>query len=137
MMPPVDESFDTAAATTFGGTLVFKFSVSVKSTIPSTEAIVCEANADIAETTGNSYEEVAAVAATRGTGTATCTVNIPYSWALASAGTDHIIMSYSVGAGNLVGSSVALPIRVSSHNLTPIAVPANGATTTTSISATI
>ncbi|HET7206586.1 MAG TPA: hypothetical protein VFI95_08405 [Terriglobales bacterium] len=137
-LPAVDDSTDaTAALTTVGGTLVFKFTITVKSAIPSTDNIACAAGAEVADSNGTFYSETAEVAATRGTGTATCTVTIPYSWQLATATTDRVTMTYSISAPGTFTSTNALPARQNSHSLASVAVPINGATTTVTVTATI
>ncbi len=136
MMPPAQQDAEAPAASTFGGTLVFKFTITVSSTIASTTKIACEANALVSDSNGT-YEEAAAVSVARGSGTTvSCTVNIPYSWALNTGSSDQVFMSY--GISTATSSTTALvPQRVSGHSFPSIAVPANGATTTTTISATI
>ena len=67
---------------------------------------------------------------------ATCTVNIPYSWNLLSASTDKVSLSYQI-IGGVPTTTVPLATRSSGQSLKQIAVPANGATTTETITATI
>ena len=84
------------------------------------------------------HSEEAAVAATRGTGTATCTVTIPYSWALANGSTDMVNLSYAIEAPAPASTSnPPLPNRISTHSLPSMHVPANGTTTTVTLTATI
>ena len=133
--------FAQAALTTFGGTFTFKITITIKSTNLGTDTIECSANADVVDfntTTGvnsGSYIEEAAVAATRSGSTATCTVNIPYSWGLANGSTDIVGLSYSIYAFNTTANG--LPIRDNGHSLPNMHVPANGTTTTINVAATI
>ena len=137
MLPPApQQGAEPLAPTTFGGTFVFKFTITVSSTITSTTKIACEGTALVSDSNGT-YQELAAVTVARGTGgTVSCTVNIPYSWALNTGAADQVLLSY--GISTATSSTTALvPQRVSNHTYPPMAVPANGATTTTTIAATI
>lgn len=131
-----------AALTTFGGSFVFKFTITVKSTNLGTDTIACSANLEVFDenlTTfvlSGSYTEEAAVAATRSGSTATCTVTIPYSWSLANGSTDTVSLSYGIEAP-ASASNPPLPNRINARSLASIHVPANGATTTVTVTATI
>ena len=141
----VEDNLDLALAslTTFGGTFAFKFTITVKSTNLGSDAIICSAFADVDDinnTTGASsgfYIEEAAVLATRSGSTATCTVNIPYSWGLANGGTDAVSLGYTIDAATQTAGSFGVPSRVNSHDLASIKVPTNGTTTTINVAATI
>src|SRR5262249_31793241 len=124
---------------TFAGKFVFKFTITVNATIASTAKIVCNAAAAVDDVNGTSFniftEEASALATRSGT-TATCTVNIPYSWKLASGSTDMVSLSYFLSAPAEPGAVTDLyPSRQSSASLTSIKVPLNGATTTETITA--
>ena len=137
MIPPAQQEQDAEAppATISGGKLVFNFTITVSSTVASTSKIFCEADALVSDSNGT-YEESAAVSVTRGTGsTVSCTVTIPYSWALNTASSDLLSMSYSIGVVPTTAS--VLSQRTSTHSFPPAKVPANGATTTTPVTATI
>jgi hypothetical protein len=130
-----------AALTTFTGTLQFKYTITVKSTNLGADTIVCGASADVIDenrttfvVTGT-YIEEASVVATRGTGTASCTVNIPYSWSLANSATDTVDVSYVIQAANTTANGQ--PTRFNTHSLSSIKIPANGATTVITVTATI
>ena len=77
------------------------------------------------------------MAATRSGSTATCTVNIPYSWALGNASTDLVGLDYVIAAFNPTAASFGLPGRDNTHILANTKVPANGTTTTITAAATI
>ena len=131
-----------AALTTFGGTFVFKISITVKSTNLGTDTIACSAGLNLIDenlstfiVTGT-WEEEAGVAAIRSGGTATCTVNIPYSWSLANGGTDTVNPSYVIQVPG-ASANPPLPNRLNSHSLSSMHVPANGSTTTITVTATI
>jgi hypothetical protein len=130
-----------AALTTFGGSFVFKFTIAVKSTL-GTDTIACSADLVVVDENLTTfvltgvYSEEAAVAATRSGATATCTVTIPYSWALANGSTDMVNLSYAIEAP-VSTSNPPLPNRISTHSLPSMHVPANGSTTTVTVTATI
>jgi hypothetical protein len=131
-----------AALTTFGGTFVFKITITVKSTNLGTDTIACSAGLDLIDENSSTFvvtgtwEEGASVAATRSGGTATCTINIPYSWSLANGATDTVNPSYVIQVPG-ASANPPLPNRLNSHSLTSMHVPANGSTTTITVTATI
>jgi hypothetical protein len=132
-----------ASLTTFGGTFTFKITITVKSTNLGSDTIICGAGTvvdDINMTTGmnsGSYIEEASLLASRSGSTATCTVNIPYSWGLANGSTDVVALFYTIDATTQTAGSFGEPSRVNQHFLASIKVPANGTTTTISAAATI
>src|SRR5260370_6595165 len=121
----VEDNLDLALAslTTFGGTFTFKITITIKSTNLGSDTIECGAAAtvnDLNTTTGmfsGVYIEEASVAATRSGSTATCTVNIPYSWGLANASTHPLALDYVIIAFNPTPASFGLPGRGHSHIL--------------------
>ncbi len=127
--------FDLGLATpTFTGKFVFSFSITILSSIPATDQIGCFAFASTFDANSTrSIFESAAVQAKRAGSTATCTVTIPYSWALSSASTDTVFRSYEI----FVPTTGGLPSRGSQQSLASVRVPANGSTTTVTIKATI
>ena len=141
----VEDNLDLALAslTTFGGTFTFKITITIKSTNLGSDTIECSAAAtvnDINSTTGmfsGVYIEEASVIATRSGSTATCTVNIPYSWGLANASTDLVGLDYVIIALNPTAASFGQPGRNHTHILANIKVPTNGTTTTINVAATI
>jgi hypothetical protein len=123
----------TASPTT--GKLVFVFSITIASTLATSETITCSGNAsviEIANGTALTIEEAATVMATRSGSKASCTVTIPYSWSLTFASTDTVGLQYTITAGSTVGVA-----RLSLQSLPSIKIPASGSTTTQDISATI
>jgi len=139
---PVVEDSDAEAApavVTYGGKFVFKFTITVAATISATAKIACSADASVTDINGASYnffDETASALATRSGTTATCTVNIPYSWKLASGSTDMVSLSYVISAPSEISVATdAYPNRLSTASITSIKVPLNGATTTETITA--
>jgi hypothetical protein len=135
------------AATT--GSLVFKFTINAKSGIPKNGVIDCTVNVYVTDASGFNASERGAGVATLSSGTTyTCTATIDYSWLLTSPTTDKITVQ-DVSAGVLYGyqatatngtAIVVEPVagRTSSQsNIAPFTVPANGATTTETVSITL
>jgi hypothetical protein len=129
------------ATTTFAGKFVFNFTITVDSTIASTNKIACFAGASVTgDTTTTEIVDAAATAVTRGTGTTVkCTVTVPYSWKLASSSTDKVNLSYTVSSpGSFALTPETLyPNRQGGQSLGTIKVPLNGTTTTETITATM
>lgn len=138
--PELQEDAAPVATTTFTGKIVANFTITIDSTVLSTNEIGCQVSADLEDIgTVNVITEEATNAVKRGTGTTvTCTATIPYSWKLATASTDTISLSYTitspVGATTLAAE---FPLRVSSQTLPSMKVPPTGTTTTLTIAATI
>ncbi|MGA2857119.1 MAG: hypothetical protein ABSE40_09625 [Candidatus Sulfotelmatobacter sp.] len=92
---PLGKSADlsnTTATTTFSGTIEATITITLKTALPKGDVIVCSVDAlasSISETTDAAvtYDDSAASTATVSGSTATCKVNIPFSWALQTAST--------------------------------------------------
>jgi hypothetical protein len=108
------------ATVTRGGTFVFKITIQIvsgTSIIPATTKPQCTA---YATHSGNLYfSENVSKTSTRTGDTATCVLRLPYLWVDADP-SNGVSPQVYVYAGD----------RSLSHYLTPIALPANGATTT-------
>lgn len=142
--PTVIEDLETAATSVVPTTGEFnvKFTITVKSTIPSGDVIACSVSADVIDITTSYFaDESATVAATRSGSSATCTVTIPYSWRLATPATDTYQLTYTIytpAAGTVgVSSTSGLPSRVSTQTIGTAPVPASGKTTNINWAATI
>ena len=81
-----------AAATT--GKFVFTFTVTVSATVPKNGVVVCTAIASVNESSGQSIQQTAVGIVTPSGGKATCIATMPCSWALASASSEKVILSY-------------------------------------------
>ena len=127
-----------AASTTVTGKLVFSFTITVSSTGLSADTVVCTGTASLLDSpsTGGLFIEETASVGVKEAATVTCTVTIPYSWTLATLTTDKVSLAYAISVAGTTATT-ALPNRLSSHSLGTISVPANGATTTETIKATI
>jgi hypothetical protein len=85
----------------------------------------------------HTFNESATVGATRTGSTVTCTVTIPYSWPLLTPNSDMITIAYALSSPVTPASQGAgvLLIRLGSGTVATIKVPANGTTTTESVTA--
>jgi len=141
---PVDDAAAeaaAAAATTRAGKLVFSFTITIASALPTTSNILCSASANLIDdgvslSALRTIIESATVAATRTGSTAKCTVTIPYSWSLVTPTTDAVSLAYVVQATG-VTTAAGMVSRDSTQSLGSIAVPLNGATTTHTIAVTL
>jgi hypothetical protein len=131
-------AIEPPAVTTFTGTVKLTITITVKSA--GITSINCAAfvSAEDNLLTGSprSLSEIDFVAATGTGATRTCTLSVPYSWALATQSTDTMNTSYEVG--NTLVLIPKPPTRISA--LVPVdsrKVPANGTITTLTASATI
>jgi hypothetical protein len=143
----VSLALPVAAAAPTTGKFVFTFDVTVSSTVPKDGVVVCTANASVTESSsGQVITQKAIGIATPSSGKATCTATMPYSWALSTASSDKVFLSYSVevdyayqitasnGTGTLVTGATSDKVN---QNLAEIAVPKDGATTDETVTATI
>jgi len=138
---------DLASAVTDTGELIVKYTITLKSTLPKNGVIGCSIAATETGDAAGSHEERATGVAT-GSGTSyTCSAIIHYSWLLDTPTTDELTFNgsatidygYEVTATN-GSATVVEPIeaRGSVPYIPPIkGVPANGATTTIDVSATL
>ncbi len=128
-----------AAATTVTGKLVFNATITVSSTIPTTDVIACSASAVVVDTSsGINVIENAGVAAKRSGSTAICSVTIPYSWNLVSPTADFVNLTFRVTVpGQITNPATLLPSRGSEQMLGRIPVPPSGTTTTQTLKVTI
>jgi hypothetical protein len=128
------------ATTTYSGTIVVNFTITVSSAIARTAQIGCVASASVVDAgTDNGIVEGAGAAVTRGTGsTVTCSVTIPYSWNLASANLDTVALAYSVTSSvDFSAPAGEWPHRAGAQSLGSIGVPVSGTNTTKTVSVRI
>ena len=128
------------------GTLAFNFTITLKSPLPKNGFITCTGGGSVIETKDSVDEGGFGIATLVSGDTYSCSVSMPYSWPLATPTTDKIILSFKVqineaiqvGATNGTGTSLLITAgRASSQTLASIPVPANGATTTETVSVTL
>ncbi len=89
------EALDPAATTTYSGTIEVTVNITLKTALPSGDVIACSVDAvasSESETTATSvaYDDSAASLATVSGSSATCKVNIPFSWVLGTPSTTVI-----------------------------------------------
>lgn len=143
-MSAQEETLSAVAPTT--GTLVFNFTITLKSTLPKNGIITCSASGAVIETAFSADEGNFGVAKLVSGNTYSCSVSMPYSWLLNTPGTDKIILSYKaqinegleiIAANGTANTVLATAARFSSQTTASIPVPANGATTTKPVSITL
>jgi len=137
---PVPQDSEPLATTTYTGTIVVNFTITVSSAIPATDQIGCVAGASVFDTAAlNGLVDIAGTAVTRGTGTTvTCSVTLPYSWKLASGSTDSVILGYSITSPvDFSTPAGEWPHRAGSRSIGSIKVPVSGTTTTETVKARI
>jgi len=122
--------------TTYTGTINVTITITVKSS--GLTDFTCTANTTVLDNVSSGaptvYNESDDVAATGSGSTRTCTLKIPYSWALATQPSDTMITGYSVEGM----ASEAQPQRVATRvPLDTRRVPSNGATTNLTANVTI
>jgi len=133
---PEADAEEPPPTTTYTGKFVLNFTITITSAIPTGTVIACDGNATLVDSTGDESDSLSNSAVRSGS-TATCSVTIPYSWAVTST-SESVYVTYDISAPpQPLSSSATFPRRYSSHPLAKITVPANGATTTYTISATI
>ena len=130
------QSDDIESTTPTTGKFVVSFTITISSSIPTSDTISCGVTATLFETsTFHTVEELASVAASRTGSTATCTVTLPYSWVLSNPSTDTVSLSYSI---IVPATTVSLPSRTSIQTINgSLKVPASGSTTNETVTATI
>lgn len=138
-MPPV--------ITPTTGTIVFSITITLKTAVPKNGVVGCDGHVFVSGDSSGFNSQESGFALATGTGTTrTCKVTIPYSWLLASPATDSVSLNYNafvaeglqVTATNGTDTAVEFAnIRQSSQGIATIKVPANGATTTETISITL
>jgi hypothetical protein len=117
--PPVAPTF---------GKVVLNLKATLQTTFPTGETFSCGLSASTFESSGLSFTDSYQVAATVSGSTLTCTVTLPYYWALISRGSDTMTVSYSVTGVN--GAPSGLPTRLAEHGVANLIVPVSGTTTT-------
>jgi len=101
-MPPVidgigsDDTDVPPPLTTFTGKFVVTFTITISSAVPTSTTIACNVGVIVIDAAGDISDSLATTA-TRSGSTATCSVTLPYSWAV-SAQSDTVYVSYDVSA---------------------------------------
>lgn len=135
-----------AQVTPTTGTLVFNFTITLKTALPSHGLLLCSAAAAVIETSFSADEVGFGYAHFVSGSTYSCSVSIPYSWLLSTRTTDKIILSYKaeviegiqLTANNGTSTTVATTTgRASSQTIASVPVPVSGATTTEDVAVTL
>jgi len=129
----------------YTGTLKFVYTIKLVTPVTSSEEVVCSADAIVEDYNTstdvfyNEYSEFATSIGKVSGSTATCTTEIPYSWALEYASTDMVTYDYDIAILPTSVSSTEVIGATREHTslLPSTKVPAAGATTTIAISATL
>ncbi len=140
-----DENANATPAAT-NGTLVARFTVKLVTPVPSGHQVQCGLTASVDDENKSTYTidnhiyDTASTKASVSGSTATCTVTIPYSWYLSNLSTDTVQLTYSLYILNASATNGSGEARTSSQFVPgagAIKVPANNATTTFNIAATL
>jgi hypothetical protein len=133
-----DSASPDTTTTPTAGTYTLTLNINLVSTIPKSTKIVCLVQIQVTgDTLLSGIQQTAGAAATRSGNTASCTVQIPYSWNLGSPATDKFERIYSILAPIEATVGIPVPFNSGHLNLGSIAMPANGATTTETFAATL
>jgi hypothetical protein len=129
---------DTVTLKDYTGTLKFEYTITVHTTVPSGQELLCEASTIVVDEggTGLEYMESASSPAKVSGTSGTCTVEIPYSWPLESPSDVSISYSLLIAPTSATSQFNEYPTRSHSSD-TDIAMPAVGATTTILLKATV
>jgi hypothetical protein len=110
------------------GKIVLNLNATLENTYPTGENYSCGLTASAFDaSSGLSFIDSNQVAATKTGNTLSCTVTLTYFWALASPGSDTMMVEYSVNAANAAGG---VPVRLANHGVANFIVPVSGTTTT-------
>ncbi len=141
-----DENGTLAAPTATNGTFVANFTIKLVTPVPSGYQVQCFLYANVSEQNPSTYtindeiSDSAGVKATVSGSTAKCSVKLPYSWYLSTPSSDTANLTYYLYIENASANNGTGEARSSSQYVPgagAIKVPANNATTTYSIAATL
>jgi hypothetical protein len=131
-------SAEAQTTTPTTGTYVYNFTITLVSKIPAGTKIACIGQLQVATDSAlvGGVGATATSMATISGNTATCTASISYAWNLGSPATDKLsrIVQITAPPQAVLG---AAPYHGTQIHLGNIAMPANGATTTESVSITL
>ncbi len=127
-----DNSVAPAAAVTHTGTVQVTFTITIKSTIPTSTPIYCTTNVVASDTGGlDNYFEFATATALRTGNTATCKASIPFQWVMSAAGGGYSVQYdiYAQSTTSLSGMLSTSALRETSRlAILAAPFPANGQT---------
>ena len=125
--------FGPEAQAVYNGTFSLKFVITLKSGIPSDWPIHCTQTVSVIDVSGLNYTNSKTAIATRNGSTATCLVNVNYSWLLNSAN-DQVYTNFMV---NTFGTNPTLEQVDMTGTLATITVPPSGQTTARTVNVTL
>jgi hypothetical protein len=123
-----------AAITPTTGTFVFNVTIAVSSALPTSAVISCSVFGGVDDAAGD-FTNFVETTATRKGNTATCTVTVPYEWDLEDASKDIVDLDLEIDA--TASSATGGYEEDFDAPAITMAVPANGTTTTKTITTTI
>jgi hypothetical protein len=134
---PLEKAVPEAATAPLTGTIELTIAITLKTPLPTGGKVACSSvvaatSINLATSQVISYDETATVLATVSGATASCTVNIPYSWGIPPAASTiqtSLTGAYSVDmAGTVATGSItpALSRSSSSEFLSSKTIPATG-----------
>ena len=139
VLPAVDPETANAAAKVYTGTLEYEITAKLVTPVTSGHELACTVSALVEDLSGTGfYQEGASGVAKVSGSTATCTINIPYSWSLVDGTTDTVTLGYDLEIVPTSTTNLATyTSRTHSSELAPIKIPTSGAATPIIISATL
>lgn len=122
----------SATTAIYTGTFELTLTITLASSIPTNQAIVCYVEADGSDSVGHYLLQSVSVAATRSGDKATCVVSVPYSWPLGAS--PVYATSYNVSTT----ASAGVPARsLSLYGVPATKLPADGTVTKITVNALI
>ena len=148
---PISKVAPDATITPTTGTVELTLTITLKTALPKGGSIICEADlnatsVNLSTDAGGLWTEEAYATATVNGSTATCTVNVPYSWAIpASSSTvensvtgDYLVEMNNASTGTAGGTAVPTgTVRYSLGTFLDGAIPATGSTSKYPVSVVI
>jgi len=113
-----------ATLTHYTGTFDVTLTITLASSIPTGQAVVCDITLTGSDALGDYIQQLVTVAASRSGDTATCKATVPYSWPLGTSPTYGTTYDISTAAaGGVPARNLAL------YGVTGAKLPADGTTT--------
>jgi hypothetical protein len=126
-----------ASITPTTGTFVFNVTITVSSALPTNAVITCGVGGGVDDLLTGDFSNDVQITAKRSGSTATCTVNVPYSWDLGEPTKDTVEMDLTVEATAGTSGSTGFYDEIFIAPAITMAVPKTGTTTTKDITTTI
>ena len=130
-------AIEPEAITPTTGKFVFNVTITVSSALPTTAVIECLVSGGVVGDPAGTFTNTVTVTATRSGNTATCTLNVPYSWDLTTPTKDVVAFDLAVTASAGSPASASFYEETFTAPAITTKVPATGTTTTETIATTI